>query len=405
MIQKTVNTVLSAIEKSADQADGDDLRHRWTTAVHAVMRGVIARVATQRDLPAPDWNDEPKPADPVMLDDLGDVSGWGSQQIGEVYGAILDMTPQETDRRIQAVKLPASQRKDSGAWYTPAELAEFMARFTLTPQRRCPCGAPACGLKVTALDPACGAGVFLIAAARRIADVYASILTGQDEPPEWVTQTVLPLVMGECVYGIDTDPIAVDLARSMCWLEVAATRSITWMDDNIVHGDALTGNLPEALAKRVGGPDPLVIIGNPPYKEHAKDAAPWIEARRASGSDELIPRPSLDEFRKPGNGRLEHKLSNLYVFFLRWALWQALEAREAPGVVAFITPNTWLTANAYEGMRTHMRRVADEIHVVDISPEGHQAPVPNRLFPTVKTPLCIAIFTEGDRSEALEQVA
>lgn len=340
-----------------------------------IARTVVNRIAEARSLCRP-WDCE----DVALPDWLAaaDVSGWAVAELGEM-------------RERLAAK---EERETGGLWYTPPQLAEWMAGFTLA--RQPCCDLPGCALRVMALDPACGAGVFLLAAARQIARVYAEVATGRDEPPAWAVQTVLPVVMSECVFGIDTDPVAVDLAKSVLWLEVGGTRPITWMDDNIICGDALAGDSPKTLECRLDDPDPLIILGNPPYRENAKGAAPWIEARRTSGGEEMFPRPSLDEFR--ASGRSDGKLSNLWTFFWRWAAWKALEARDAAGAVAFITPKPYLTSHVYAGMREHLRRVASEAWIVDLSPEGHQSPVKTRFFPTVKTPLCVGIFAKGAAS-------
>jgi hypothetical protein len=200
--------------------------------------------------------------------------------------------------------------------------------------------------------------------------------------------------MEQCVFGVDLDPVAVEIARAACWLEAGGTRPLGWMDDNIIAGDTLAGVLPKPLRDRLDGPQPLVIIGNPPYRDKARGAAPWIEARRQDGAEKLLPRPSLDEFRHPGNGRREYVLSSMYVYFWRWALWQAMETRQAPGTVGLITPKAYLTSDAFAGMRAHMRRCADEGWIIDLSPEGHQAPVSTRIFRDVQAPVCICVLTQ-----------
>ena len=55
-------------------------------------------------------------------------------------------------------------------------------------------------------------------------------------------------------------------------------------------------------------------------KDSFKDWADLI--RRVKGQG----RPPLDDFRHPGNGRYEHALKNLYVYFWRWATWKVFEA-------------------------------------------------------------------------------
>ncbi|MFD0853556.1 hypothetical protein ACFQ07_15070, partial [Actinomadura adrarensis] len=210
---------------------------------------------------------------------------------------------------------------------------------------------------------------------------------------------MLPVVMTQCVYGIDIDPVAVDLARAACWLETGGALSPSAMDDNIIVGDPLAGDMPKRLEDRLAAdPDPLTILGNPPYRDKAAGAAPWIEERRTAEQDELIPRPSMDEFRVPGQGRLEYSLANLATFFWRWAAWKALETREWAGTVAFISPSAYLQSRAYAGMRQHLRRVAEEGWVIDLSPEGRQPPVETRLFPGVQTQLALGVFTTHYRA-------
>jgi hypothetical protein len=357
-----------------------------TTEQQAVARTVVNRIAAARGLQPP-WPD----SDAVLPDWLAgqDLSGWGVAELGDLRERLA------TD----------DERKAGGIWYTPPALADDLTRFSLQIDScAAGCVLPGCAMGVLVLDPSCGAGVVLLSAAREIARRYAALVTGAQDPPAWMVRTVLPYVMSVCVFGIDIDPVAVDLARAVCWLEIDGTRPIGFLDDNIACGDPLAGELPKGLEQRLSGPDPLLIVGNPPYGEHAKGQAPWIEARRGGG-EELFPRPSMDEFRVAGNGRFEHKLSNLWTFFWRWASWRALESREAPGTVAFITPSAYLGSKAHAGMRAHMRRVASEGWLIDLSPEGKQAPVKTRLFPTVQTPLMIGLFTTHQRAGVEQGVA
>jgi hypothetical protein len=344
-----------------------------------LMRLAVNQAAEARGLTAP-WDPglpagrEAQAAEAIRMLAPAGPAVWGAAELGSLYETVL----------------AAEVRKQQGIWFTPEPVAESVTRMAI-PASRCGCRNPACGLQVMALDPACGAGVFLIAAARRVAAVYAALMSGQDDPPEAAIRFALPVVMESCVFGADTDPVAVELARSACWLEIGGTRPITWLDDNIVAGDTLAGALPKPLADRLDGPQPLIVVGNPPYRDKARGAAPWIEARRRDG--ELIPRPSLDEFRCPGN--TQYVLSSLYVYFWRWALWQVFEARQAPGAAAFITPSAYLVSDAFGNMRAHMRRCADQGWIVNLSPEGHQPKVSSRIFPGVQQRLCIGVMARG----------
>lgn len=344
----------------------------------STMRALIDTCAAARRL-APPYDIPPAGVD---LTPFGDLAAWGADELGRCYEQLI-----------------AQQARDQhGVFYTPSPVADFLTRFALSLEAGGGLyGRPADALDNLALDPACGAGIILEAAAWNIAVLYAALLTGRVDPPRYAINTVLPEAYTACAFGIDIDPIAVEIARAACWLAIGGRRPFTFMDDNITTGNTLAGDLPPALAKRLHEPIPLHVIGNPPYREHAKGAAPWIEARRAAGMQELIPRPSLDEFRT--GGPRDSKLSNLWTMFWRWALWQALETRQEPGVVAFITPNAYLASKAHAGMREHLRRIAADGWIIDLSPEGHRPALATRIFPGVQTPVAIGIFARRDLAD------
>jgi hypothetical protein len=87
-------------------------------------------------------------------------------------------------------------------------------------------------------------------------------------------------------------------------------------------------------------------------------------------------------------------LSNLYVYFWRWATWKVFDAHEdsPAGIVTFITPSSFTTGAGYAGMREYLRRTADEGWVIDVSPEKFRPEVSTRVFPGVQHKLCIAVF-------------
>lgn len=348
-----------------------------------IVRLAVNAVAVARGLGPPwpvDLSDDEAQRVTKLLSDLGDLSQWGAAELGALREQLL----------------AADDRSQAGAWYTPPEIARPLTRAALSEITDLHLDDdPADVLGVSALDPACGGGVFLVAAARSLALAYVGLLYGTHHPAPLTVQAVMADVMKSCVYGIDTDPVAVDVAKSACWLETTGFVPIDWLDDNIVTGNALNGDLPPALAGRLAGP--LAIVGNPPYKDKARGAAPWIEARRPRPGKERAPdelwRPSLDEFRWPGLGRGEYVLSNLYVYFWRWALWRAFETRMGAAAVAYVSPCAWLVGDGFSGMRAAMRRAADRGFIVDLSPEGKAPPTTVRIFPGVTLPVCAAVFS------------
>jgi hypothetical protein len=97
-------------------------------------------------------------------------------------------------------------------------------------------------LAIKVCDPACGSGHFLLAAARRLGKELAKLRTGADEPaPERVREAIRD-VIGHCIYGVDKNPLAVDLCRVALWLEShVGERPLTFLDHRIRVGDSLVG--------------------------------------------------------------------------------------------------------------------------------------------------------------------
>jgi type I restriction-modification system DNA methylase subunit len=116
-----------------------------------------------------------------------------------------------------------------------------MARVSIEPQMDRLSRHPDPGnvLQILAVDPSCGAGVFLVACARLIAHRYAERLFG--EASDLTVAIVMPEVLDQSIFGIDIDPVAVDLAKAALWFEISGEQPITFMDRNIIAGDALAG--------------------------------------------------------------------------------------------------------------------------------------------------------------------
>lgn len=132
------------------------------------------------------------------------------------------------------------------------------------------------------------------------------------------------------------------------------------------------------------------IRGQAPYRERAQGQGGWVEAG-AKNVEGITP---LDRFRKDGNGRLENKLKNLYVYFWAWATWKVFDAhpQDQHGVVSFITTSGYLKGPGFKGMRRYLRETCSEGWIINVSPEGMRPDIPTRVFRGVQQPLAIAIF-------------
>ena len=99
-------------------------------------------------------------------------------------------------------------------------------------------------LRLKVCDPACGSGHFLIAAAHRLAKHLASVRTGDDEPAPEAVRTALRDVIGHCIYGVDINPMAVELCKVSLWMEALEPgKPLSFLDHRIQWATASSAPL------------------------------------------------------------------------------------------------------------------------------------------------------------------
>jgi len=147
---------------------------------------------------------------------------------------------------------PSDERRKSGSHYTPRALTEPIVRTTLKPlldalriDRESPTPEQLLDLKVC--DPAMGSAAFLVEACRQLGDeLIASwaVHGGRPEIPVDEDEVVFArrLVAQRCLYGLDRNPVAVDLGKMSLWLAtLAREHALTFLDHALRSGDALVG--------------------------------------------------------------------------------------------------------------------------------------------------------------------
>jgi hypothetical protein len=202
----------------------------------------------------------------------------GSEELGSVYESLLELHANHDPDTGEFTLLGAAgnERKTTGSYYTPASLTELLLDNALDPVLAAAARTPGdAGAKVDALlsvtvcDPACGSGHFLVAAARRIARRVAQLRSGEDEPAPDLVRAAMREVVSRCVYGVDLNEMAAELARVSLWLEsVEPGRPLPFLDANIRVGNALLGTtpaliaagIPKAAFKALPGDDPKVAL-------------------------------------------------------------------------------------------------------------------------------------------------
>jgi hypothetical protein len=174
------------------------------------------------------------------------------EELGSVYESLLEFHP-AVDRdgtgRLEFHLVYGSERKTTGSYYTPPQLVNELVQSGLEPVllERLRNEATAdqrekAIFSIRVCDPACGSGHFLLVAARRLGKEVARLRTDEEEPaPEPVREATRD-VIAHCIYGVDKNPLSVDLCRVALWLEShTGGKPLTFLDHRIRCGDSLVG--------------------------------------------------------------------------------------------------------------------------------------------------------------------
>lgn len=288
-----------------------------------------------------------------------DYRNMGPEELGSVYESLLELVP-EVDipaRQFGFVGLTSEgstqghARKTTGSYYTPDSLVQELIKSALEPvieQRLAdnPANPTEALLNIKVVDPACGSGHFLLAAARRLAETLAALRSpeGAVKPQDY--RHALREVIARCIFGVDRNPMALELARTALWLEgFEEGRPLSFLDHHLQCGDALLGltdlkvlelGIPAAAFKPLSGDD--------------KDACKTLNKKNTS---------ELKAQAKKRTAQLFGQLDNVNNEALGLSALRAIEAMPQE-----TTADTLAKENAYKAFleqakTNHLRRAAD----------------------------------------------
>lgn len=280
-----------------------------------------------------------------------DYRNIGAEELGSVYESLLELHPElHIDSASFALTSAAgSERKTTGSYYTPSSLVAALLDSTLNPvledaARRSDPEAATLALKVC--DPATGSGHFLVAAAHRIAKRLAWVRTGDEEPAPETYRTALRDVISRCIFGIDVNPMAVELCKVSLWMEAMDPgRPLSFLDHHIVCGNSLLGATPRLIAEGIPddafqpleGDDKKVVTAD---RKRNRD-------ERKKGQAVLSLGPSLTDLARPLTERVQaiEALSSDTASSLRKQeqLWRGLETSDTAAHAKLIA-DAWCAA-------------------------------------------------------------
>lgn len=309
-------------------------------------------------------------------------------------------------------------RKNVGAYYTPAEVVHAQVRLIddlLVSRLGRRLGFA--DRSVVTLDPVAGTGTYLLGviehALGRIEAEYG---------PGAVAGYAADLAANLYGFEILVGPYAVSelrVSRALRDRGAALPRDGThvYLTDTLENPRAEPRQLAlylrpiaeqHARALRVKSSVPVIVcLGNPPYDRHEaatdKNKAQtggWVRWGDDYEGADAIFRDFLAPAVAAGHGVHVKNLYNLYVYFWRWVLWKVFEHEAAggPGVVSLISASSYLDGDAFCGMREHMRRICDEIWILDLGGEGRGTRQSDNVF-AIRTPVAIALAVRSGKPE------
>jgi hypothetical protein len=274
------------------------------------------------------------------------------------------------------------RRKRHGAFYTPPEVAGYVVQrvdASLRSEFALPEGLAdaatwgSLGLSthppnepfVRILDPAAGAGVFLVAAVERIHQTWQEGV-GRCLPTdsarrggwnEYVTRQLLPRL-----FGLELSPAACLAAT----LEIAHQLEQTGYEFHDAPPLQLfTANtLAQADDGCTAGTPMTVIVGNPPFAALSQNRSAWIERLLKGEASDGRPVASYFEVNGQPLAERKHWLHDDYVKFLRYAQWRIESA--GCGVVGFVTNHGYLDNPTFRGVRRQLMQAFPHIEVLDL---------------------------------------
>lgn len=312
----------------------------------------------------------------------------------------------------------AKLRKDAGVYYTPPEVVHAQVRLIddlLVNRLGKPMGFA--DPSVVTLDPALGTGTYLLGVIE-----HALGRVEAEQGPGAVPGQATALAANLHGFEIMVGPYAVaDLRVSRALRDrggmLPKDGTHVYLTDTLESPHAVSPQLPlflrpiaeqHARALKVKSAVPVIVcLGNPPYDRH--EAASAVNQASTGGwvrwgDDGKGTGAILQDFIGPataaGYGLHIKNLYNLYVYFWRWALWKVFEHETAhgPGVVSYISASSYLDGDAFTGMREHMRRVCDEIWILDLGGEGRGTRRSDNVF-AIQTPVAIAVAIRAGTSK------
>ena len=227
---------------------------------------------------------------------------------------------------------------------------------------------------MTVVDPACGSGHFVVAAARRIGTALAEVRTGDTEPSPAAVRAATADVIERCVYGVDLNDLAIEITKVALWLEAFdAGRPFPFLDAHFRIGNALLGTTPALLKHNI--PDTAFAVLGDDDRDWTAKLKARNKAERQADVDQLtldFGRETLNvetiQFHKAAQEADTGTTADLAKLRARADAWRKLET-DPDLIAAKLVADAWCAAFVQPKTKARTRPVR-------ASPTPHCGPSP-----------------------------
>jgi hypothetical protein len=189
------------------------------------------------------------------------------EEFGSVYEGLLEFEPVflRTGSKVEFAFAQGDERAATGSHYTPDDLVQPLLKHSLDhsiAEKLKEKDKVTALLSLRVADIACGSGHILLAAARRIATELAVVRTGEEQPSPGAFRAAIRDVIRECIYGVDLNPLAVELCKVALWLEAHSPgEPLNFLDHHIKCGNAIVGYAHQEEMERGVPDEAFVTVG------------------------------------------------------------------------------------------------------------------------------------------------
>lgn len=266
--------------------------------------------------------------------------------IGSLFEGLLEFNLVKKDRKVELLNTKGD-RKATGSYYTPEYLVDYIVQEVVSPLIIKKDVGEITKLKI--LDPAMGSGHFLLGVVKFLEKEITEIQDSNEKVKGAIEfDKIRKEVLKNCVFGIDINPLATQLAKFSLWIYTSQKGdTLEPLNDQLLCSNSLLDsfNWERNFNQQVSNGLFDAIVGNPPY------------------IGEKGNKPMFDEIKGNLLGKFYQGKMDYFYFFYHLALNQVKDS----GRIGFITTNYFVTATGATTLRSDLKTRASIERVINFN--------------------------------------